>query len=121
MKKNILVVDDDPMNLKLAEFTLAQNGYDVITASSGEEGITKLKRGNISLVLLDIEMPGMNGIETLTRIREDDGTNGVPVVFLTSSGDKQDVINAGKLGAVGYVKKPFLPKELLERVGKVIG
>lgn len=121
MKKNILVVDDDPMNLKLAEFTLVQNGFEVITASSGEEGITKLKRGNISLVLLDIEMPGMNGIETLTKIREDDGMRSIPVVFLTSSGDKQDVLNAGRLGAAGYVKKPFLPKELLERVSKVVG
>lgn len=122
MGKRILVVDDDAMNLRMAAHTLDRNSYEVILASSGAEGLAKLKENQenqVDLVLLDIEMPEMNGIETF-RLIVSNYVN-IPVIFLTASGDKKDVMDAIKLGAVGYIKKPFIPKDLLERVSKALG
>lgn len=115
MQKCILVVDDDVMNLKRTKLILEKH-YDLILAKSGEEALDKLKGESIDLVLLDIAMPGMNGIETFKHMKED-GVE-VPVIFLTASGDEDDVVAAISLGAVNYLKKPFLPKDLLERIAK---
>lgn len=122
MSRNILVVDDDPMNLKMAEFILKQNGFRVVLAKSGMECLDIIRNRQkvfIDLILLDIEMPIMNGIQTLEHIKMD--VFNIPVIFLTASGDKNDVMKALKLGAVGYIKKPFLPQDLLERVHAVFG
>lgn len=115
MEKCILVVDDDMMNLKRTKLILEKQ-YDLVLAKSGEEALDKLKEGAIDLILLDIEMPGMSGIETFNRMKEDNVE--VPVIFLTASGDEDDVVAAISLGAVNYLKKPFLPKELRERIAK---
>lgn len=120
MSKSILVVDDDPMNLKMAEFILKQNGFRVFLAKSGMECLDIIRNSQtvlIDLILLDIEMPIMNGIQTFEHIKLD--FFDMPVIFLTASGDKNDVMKALKLGAVGYIKKPFLPQDLLERVNSV--
>ena len=115
MAKCILVVDDDAMNLKRTKMVLDKN-YDVVLAESGEEAIEKLESEKIDLVLLDIAMPGMNGMETFERMRE--FNDDVPVIFLTASGQEEDVLKAIRLGAVNYLKKPFYPQDLLERVAK---
>ncbi|MCI8616596.1 response regulator [Parablautia intestinalis] len=115
MRKCILVVDDDVINLKRTKLILDKH-YDLILAKSGQEALDKLITEDIDLVLLDIEMPGMNGIETFKRMKEDNIE--VPVIFLTASGYEDDVMAAISLGAVNYVKKPFLPKDLLERIAK---
>lgn len=115
MQKCILVVDDDVMNLKRTKLILEKH-YDLVLAKSGEEALDKLEEEDIDLILLDIAMPGMNGIETFKRMKED-GVE-IPVIFLTASGDEDDVLAAIALGAVNYLKKPFLPKELLERIAK---
>ena len=121
MSKHILVVDDDAMNVRMAEFILKQQQYQVLKASSGMECLEVLKNQPVDLVLLDIEMPGMNGMQTLEQIRGEERFLKIPVMFLTASTELEDMENAQKLGASGYVKKPFLPQELLERVEKVIG
>lgn len=121
MVKHILVVDDDPMNLRIAEHFLQQASYKVILAGSGPEGIGIIKGGSIDLVLLDIEMPGMDGIKTLEHIRREQRFADLPVIFLTASAERKDVLSAGKLGAVDYVTKPFLPHDLLKRVRRVFG
>lgn len=115
MRRCILVVDDDSMNLVRTKMILGKY-YDVIFAESGEEALDKLKSEKIDLVLLDIEMPKMNGIETFERMK--DIPVEVPVIFLTASGDEDDVKSAIKLGAVNYLKKPFQPHELMRRVAK---
>lgn len=115
MRKCILVVDDDVMNLKRTKLILDKH-YDLILAKSGEEALDKLVTEDIDLVLLDIEMPGMSGIETFKCMKEDKIE--VPVIFLTASGYEDDVVAAISLGAVNYLKKPFLPKDLLERIAK---
>lgn len=115
MQKCILVVDDDAMNLKRTKIILEKQ-YTVILAESGEKALNKLKSENVDLVLLDIEMPGMNGIETFEQIKG--RYKEIPVIFLTASGYEDDVMSAIRLGAVNYLKKPFLPQDLLERIAK---
>ncbi len=114
MQRRILVVDDDSMNLVRTKMILGKY-YDVLFAESGEEALDKLKSEKVDLVLLDIEMPRMNGIETFERM---DIPADIPVIFLTASGDEEDVKSAIKLGAVNYLKKPFQPHELMRRVAK---
>lgn len=115
MQKRILVVDDDKMNLMRTKMILDKS-YEVVLVESGREALDKLKREKIDLILLDIAMPGMDGIETFQHMKEDSVE--VPVIFLTASGYEDDVKNAIKLGAVNYLKKPFRPQELLKRVAK---
>ena len=115
MQKSILVVDDDAMNLRRTKIILEKQ-YDVILAESGEKALQKLENESIDLVLLDIEMPGMNGIETFEQMKGK--YDEIPVIFLTASGYEDDVMSAIRLGAVNYLKKPFLPQDLLERIEK---
>lgn len=120
MAKRILVVDDDVMNLKMAEFILKQESYVVDKVESGMECLLYLREEHPDLILLDIEMPVMSGIKTLEVIKENEDMADIPVIFLTASADSDVVLEAGKLGAVDYVTKPFLPQELLKRVEKVL-
>ena len=115
MKKRILIVDDDNMNLMRTKVILGKE-YDVLLAESGMEALNKLRYEDVDMVLLDIDMPKMNGIETFERMKSI--TDDIPVIFLTASGLEEDVVSAIKLGAVNYLKKPFLPQELLKRVAQ---
>ena len=115
MQKRILVVDDDDMNLMRTKRILGKE-YDVYLTSSGPEALDILKHKMIDLVLLDIVMPNMNGFETFERMKE--FAAGTPVIFLTASGEEDNVLNAIRLGAVNYLKKPYRPQELLTRVAQ---
>ena len=115
MRKRILVVDDDIMNLRRTQMIL-EKFYNVILAESGREALDEIKHKNFDLILLDIAMPEMNGIETFERMKR--FAANVPVIFLTASGLEQDVVSAIKLGAVNYLKKPYQPQELLKRVAQ---
>ncbi len=119
MFKNILIIDDDIMNLKMAKTVLERAGYKVDMQKSGALGIKSLKENKTDLVLLDIEMPDMDGIQTLENIRMEKELEEIPVIFITASGDTDNVVQAAKLGVADYVKKPFLMNELLKRVAKV--
>ena len=115
MEKTVLVVDDDKMNLRRTTLILEKQ-YNVLLAESGRKALDMLKSEKVDLILLDIAMPGMNGIETFERIKES-GLE-IPVIFLTASGHEDNVMTAIRMGAVNYLKKPFFPKNLLERVEK---
>lgn len=117
MSKCIMVVDDDTMNLKMADFILKQYGYETVLASSGQDALDKLKISKVDLILLDIEMPEMNGLETFKYLMLD--YIEIPVMFLTASENPENEMEAVGLGAADYVKKPFMPQDLLCRVGKV--
>ena len=119
MAERILVIDDDIVNLKIAEHVLEKD-YNVTCAKSGMEGIDILKSNDIDLVLLDLYMPEMNGMDVLAKIREDASISSVKVVILTSSGMKTDVTEAIRLGALDFIKKPFFPTEFLDRIKKVL-
>lgn len=118
--KRILVVDDDNMNLKMAKFMLEQKGYSVITATSGMECLTTLMNESVDLILLDVEMPIMSGIKTLEHIREQEEFSQIPVMFLTADANEETVKSAARLGAAGYVKKPYMPDDFLARVAKLL-
>ena len=118
--KKILVVDDEAMNLKMAEFILAQKNYEVVTVESGMECLLYLRDNQPDLILLDVEMPIMSGMRTLEVIRDNEELLEIPVIFLTALAEAETVMEAAKLGAVGYVTKPFMPQELLARVEKAI-
>ncbi len=115
MKKCILVVDDDSMNLARTKIILGKE-YNVLTVESGMDALMKLKGTKVDMVLLDIDMPEMNGIETFERMKS--FVPDIPVIFLTASGLKEDVFSALKLGAVNYLKKPYRPQELLKRISQ---
>lgn len=119
MQKTIWVVDDNEMNLKMADFILRKD-YRVILMDSGVECARTIKRDRPDLILLDVQMPLMNGIRTLENIRSQKHHQDVPVIFLTAAADAATVADAGRLHAVDYVVKPFDPEELLRRVAKAL-
>ena len=119
MAKRILVIDDETLNLKMAEHIL-KNAYDIVCAKTGMAGIEILQQSKVDLVLLDLDMPAMDGLETLKKIRETADISDVKVVLLTSHNSKIDAKTAVRLGVLDFMSKPFFPTELLERVRKVL-
>jgi two-component system KDP operon response regulator KdpE len=116
-KRLILVVDDEPPILRLVRAKLKVDGYEVLTASRGEEALGILEDEVPDLVVLDVMMPDMDGFETLRRIREH---SQVPVVMLTARGSDADKLKGLQSGADDYVTKPFNPDELEARIGAVL-
>ena len=117
----VLVIDDDEINLLLAKKMLEKKlPCKVITIDNGIEGLEILERQPISVLLLDIDMPYMDGFETLEKIRMRDYLKNLPIIMLTAAADKETVIKVAKQGVEGYIKKPFLPDDLLARVQKFI-
>lgn len=112
----ILIVDDEHANQFLLEGLLQANGYETLCASDGEEGLQMLEQGSIQLVLLDIMMPKMNGIEVLRVLQQKEEKEKVPVIMVSAKSDTQDVQKSLELGAIDYIRKPFDEVELLARV-----
>ena len=114
----ILVVDDNEETRDMLSRRLAREGYtNVVTAADGEEAIELMRSRKFDLVLLDVIMPGLDGFAVCERLREQDATRDVPIIFLTALDDTFDKVRAFSAGAVDYVTKPFQPQELLARVG----
>jgi twitching motility two-component system response regulator PilH len=114
--KKILVVDDSPTERHFLTELLTKNGYQVITAESGEESIEKAKSESPDLVLMDVVMPGLNGFQATRTLTRDDATKHIPVIVCTSKGQETDKIWGLRQGAVDYLVKPLNPDELLQRV-----
>ncbi len=116
-KPVVLVVDDDHKILRLLRIELTAQGFQVLMAERGKDALETVERQRPDLVVMDIIMPGMDGLETLKRIRE---TSGVPVILLTAMGTDTDKIKGLELGADDYLAKPFNPEELSARVRAVL-
>jgi len=114
----VLVVDDQPANIRLLDAILTSRGYDVCAATSGEEALRAISESAVDLVLLDIVMPGMDGYEVCRRIREQAHTAYLPVVMVTASGDEEKV-KALEVGADDFLTKPVNKSELLARVASL--
>ncbi len=116
-KIQILVVDDEPRYLKLVRYNLEVAGYEVITAANGEEALSLVAAKSPDLIILDIRLPGIDGYEVCTRIREFSST---PIIMLTAKGEEQEKVHGLRLGADDYVTKPFGAEELMARVETVL-
>jgi diguanylate cyclase (GGDEF)-like protein len=112
----ILAVDDAKDTLMLLDFDLSDEGYKVISAESGEDCLTLLSSEKIDLVLLDIYMPGLSGLDTLRTIKEKPELSDIPVIMLSASDDEDQIVTALEIGAVDYVTKPYIAKVLLARI-----
>ena len=122
MTTTILVVDDDELNLELAEMIIdAKLGYQVLRATSGRRALEILTQNRVDLILLDVMMPGMDGLQTLQMIRDNPKTKDLPVILLTAAGDTTTVIKGSKLGIKDYIKKPFDSEDLVDRILRTIG
>ena len=116
----ILVVDDDDEILGLTRTVLAGAGFRVTTASSGDEALRVARSEGFDLALLDIQMPGMDGWETLRLMKADDALRGVEVVMFSVKAEFRDKIHGMQEGAVDYISKPFQVDELLSRVRRIL-
>jgi len=114
---NILLVDDEPANLLALEAVLEKLGQNLVRASTGEEALRQLMQKDFAVILLDVLMPGMNGFETATLIRERDRSLHTPIIFLTAGGKTETEMFQGyALGAIDYMIKPFDPAVLRSKV-----
>jgi len=120
MKQKILVVDDEPEAVELVEFNLKQAGYDVATAADGDEALKKAKANQPALMVLDLMLPEIDGLEVCKLLRRDQTTAKIPILMLTAKAAEIDRVLGLELGADDYVTKPFSPRELVLRVKKIL-
>lgn len=120
MSKRLLIVDDEPNLLRALEAYLSSEGFEVSTARSGTEALTKVAQAVPDLIVSDIRMPGMNGYELARHFRDSARTALVPIVFLTAKGETDDRIEGFRAGVDAYVTKPFVPDELLAVIKNII-
>ena len=117
MAKRILLVDDEPLILKGLKFSLEQDGYETDTAADGEEALAKMRNGGYDIVLLDVMLPKLSGIEVCQNIRE---TSNVPIIMLTAKGEDMDKILGLEYGADDYMTKPFNILEVKARIKSIL-
>jgi two-component system phosphate regulon response regulator PhoB len=118
--ERILVVDDEPDIVALVAYHLAKAGYSVSTATSGPEGLAAARREKPSLVVLDLMLPGLTGLEVMEQLREDPATSRMAVLMLTARREESDRIKGLTLGADDYLTKPFSPQELMLRIAAIL-
>ena len=116
IKKTVLAVDDEPDILEAVKDLLEDFGYQVVTCSSGAEAMVKLNELTPHLILLDISMPKMSGLDVLMQLKNNPKTSSIPVIMLTAKMETETIWKAQKMGAVDYIVKPFKADELLKWV-----
>jgi two-component system alkaline phosphatase synthesis response regulator PhoP len=119
-KKKILVVDDEEDILELVRYNLAREGFKILCASTGEDGLKAAKAEKPNLIVLDLMLPGIDGLDVTRRLRADDATRKIPIVMLTAKGEESDIVTGLELGAEDYITKPFSPRVLVARVKAVL-
>jgi len=121
MAKTILVVEDDKFLRELISKKLKDEGYNPVQAEDGEKGAEQAKKASPDLILLDLILPGIDGFEVLSRIKEDSTISSIPVIILSNLGQKEEIEKGIKLGAVDYlIKAHFTPGEIIEKVKEVL-
>ncbi|MEW6667820.1 MAG: response regulator [Thermodesulfobacteriota bacterium] len=119
-REKILVVEDEEDILELLRFNLAKEGFTVSSALSGEDALKKARAEIPDLLLLDLLLPGIDGLQVARRIKEDPATRNIPIVMLTAKGEEADIVAGLELGADDYVTKPFSKKVLVARLRAVL-
>ena len=118
MERTVLIIEDEKLIIVSTQMVLEAAGFAVESATNGEEGIAKARSRAPDLILLDIMMPGIDGWETLTRLKRDQATAGIPVVIFTAREHARGHQKSSEMGAADYFRKPFEPDELIELVEK---
>ncbi len=117
----ILIIEDDKFLRELISKKLSGENFEIIEAIDGEKGMEKIKSEKPDVVLLDLILPGMDGFEVLSKIKNDDGMPSCPIIILSNLGQREDVEKGLKLGAVDYlVKAHFTPNEIIEKVKNIL-
>jgi two-component system phosphate regulon response regulator PhoB len=119
-KENILIVDDEEDVLELVRFNLEKNGFKTETATSGEDALAKAKSKLPDLIILDLMLPGIDGLEVCKKLKSESKTENIPVTMLTAKSEESDIITGLELGAQDYITKPFSPKVLIARVRRIL-
>lgn len=118
--ERIVAIEDEGSILEMLTFNLVRAGFHVIPCTSGEEGLASIALTPPDLVLLDLMLPGIDGLEVCRRIKQDPRSAGVPVMMLTARGDEADIVTGLELGADDYVTKPFSPRVLVARIRSLL-
>ena len=118
MAKQILIIDDDPTLLKMLQSFLESHGYEVVTANDGEQGLQQIKANVPDLILLDVQMPKMNGYTFVVELKKQTAMKAVPIVVLTAKEGMAEIFKVE--GVKEYMTKPFHPQKILEAVQKYI-
>ena len=119
-ERRILIVDDDPVILRLLKVNFEMEGFSVMTAENGEDGVSAATRETPDIILLDVMMPGMNGLQAAEKLRAQASTKEIPIIFVSAKAQSVDVKAGLQAGAVDYVTKPFDPVELVEKVENLL-
>jgi len=119
-KEKILVVDDEEDIRELVRYNLAREGYRITCVASGEEALVKARDESPDVILLDLMLPGLDGLDVCRRLRSNPATADTPIVMLTAKGEDADIVTGLELGADDYVTKPFSPRVLLARIKAVL-
>jgi two-component system phosphate regulon response regulator PhoB len=119
-RETILIVEDEEDILELIQYNLSREGFRVSGVRDGEKALHLIRRTNPDLVVLDLMLPGRDGLEVCRRLKEDDLTRAIPVIMVTAKGEESDVVLGLGMGADDYLPKPFSPRELVARVKAVL-
>ncbi|MCD6297167.1 MAG: response regulator [Deltaproteobacteria bacterium] len=119
-KEKILIVDDEPDILELLRFNLSREGYQVSSAASGEDALSMAQSEIPDLIVLDLMLPGIDGLEVTKFLKNNPGTKDIPIVMLTAKGEEADIVTGLELGADDYITKPFSMRVLIARVKAVL-
>jgi two-component system alkaline phosphatase synthesis response regulator PhoP len=119
-KETILAVDDEEDILELVKYNLTREGYKVLCASNGEDAIDVTKRKLPDIIILDLMLPGIDGLEVCKRLKKDSKTEHIPIIMLTAKTEEADVVSGLEVGADDYITKPFSPKVLTARVRTIL-
>ena len=119
-KETILIVDDEEDIIELIKYNLKNEGYTVLTALTGERAIKMARQSQPDLMVLDLMLPGIDGLEVTRYLRGNDQTSDMPIVMLTAKGEESDIVTGLELGANDYISKPFSPKVLIARIRAIL-
>jgi two-component system, OmpR family, alkaline phosphatase synthesis response regulator PhoP len=119
-KEHILVVDDEEDILELVRYNLVKEGYRVTTVASGEEALKSARSAQSDIILLDLMLPGVDGLEVCRLLKHDPKTQHIPIIMLSAKGEEADIVTGLELGAADYITKPFSPRVLVARLRAVL-
>ena len=119
-KRKIIIIEDEPDILEVLSYNLRREGFEILAAGDGAQGLALVKREKPDLVLLDLMLPGMDGVEVCTTIKKHPETHNTLIIMVTAKGEESDIVLGLGVGADDYISKPFSPKELVARVKAVL-